>query len=327
MNVPIRTDIYSRLTGIRQAREDIYADGQNTNKEKKSLFSDLLDECFSDVSETKTQTNENTVIPLDSIEPLDRRELRHLAAILESILSTTMFSLLLDRPWYTSFPDPLQDIALSRATNTASSTDHIQTVNNEPQADGTVVNTIPEKNTASSEPSAPSEPQAGASADISASTEPKNADAASDIVPEPPPAPSQTSVQPEADVEPNLDEIIENASQTYNVESSFIRAVIKAESDFDTQAVSNKGAMGLMQLMPATAKDLGVTDPHDPAENIMGGTRYLKLLLKRYSGDKNMALAAYNWGMGNLERNPEKMPEETKTYIGRVNNYLKTFSV
>ena len=279
-----------------------------------------------DGNETKTQLIEKTVLPLDSIDPLDRRKLRHLAAILESILSTTMFSVLLDRPWRTSFSESLQNIAVSQATKTAPSDNDNTISDNEPNADTVVVNPVPEGKADLSEPPAPSEPQES-TADGAVLSERKSTIADQDKEPQPPPAPSQKSVQPETDAEPDLDDIIEKASQTYSVDSSFIRAVIKAESDFDTQAVSPKGAMGLMQLMPATAKDLGVTDPHDPVDNVMGGARYLKILLKRYSGDKNMALAAYNWGMGNLERHPEKMPQETKTYIGRVNNYLKTFSV
>jgi hypothetical protein len=323
VNVPIRTDIYSRLAGGRQARKEVCADGQNSIKEKKSVFNDLLDECFLDGNKTKTQLIEKTVLPLDSIDPLDRRKLRHLAAILESILSTTMFSVLLDRPWYSSFPESLENITFSPSTTTTPSDIDNTISDNEPNADIAVVKPIPEEKADLSEPSEPPK----STADVAVLPERKSTIAAKDVEPQPPPAPSQKSVQPEADAEPDLDEIIEKASQTYNVESSFIRAVIKAESDFNTQAVSPKGAMGLMQLMPATAKDLGVADPHDPVENVMGGTRYLQILLKRYSGDKNMALAAYNWGMGNLERHPEKMPQETKTYIGRVNNYLKTFSV
>ena len=79
--------------------------------------------------------------------------------------------------------------------------------------------------------------------------------------------------------------------------------------------------MGLMQLMPETAKDLGVKNPYDPVENVMAGTRYLKSLLDRYDGNISLTLAAYNWGMGNIERNPDKLPQETSVYITRVKRY------
>jgi soluble lytic murein transglycosylase-like protein len=77
--------------------------------------------------------------------------------------------------------------------------------------------------------------------------------------------------------------------------------------------------MGLMQLMPDTAKGLGVTNAYDPEQNVMAGTRFLKSLLDRYNGDVRMALAAYNWGMGNLERSTTgNLPEETRNYIARI---------
>ena len=120
-----------------------------------------------------------------------------------------------------------------------------------------------------------------------------------------------------------FDNIIERASRTYQVDPDLIRAVIKTESNFNPDAVSPKGARGLMQLMPATARDLGVKDPHDPEENIMAGTRYLKGLLERYDGNVDLALAAYNWGMGNVERNPDRMPRETLNYVARINRYYQ----
>lgn len=116
--------------------------------------------------------------------------------------------------------------------------------------------------------------------------------------------------------------IIRQASETYGVDPDLIRAVIRAESNFKNESISPKGAMGLMQIMPATAKDLGIGDAYDPRENIMGGTRYLKGLLDRYRGDVPTALAAYNWGMGNVERRPEKLPRETRIYIDRIQQFM-----
>ena len=122
---------------------------------------------------------------------------------------------------------------------------------------------------------------------------------------------------------PEINDIVEHASKIYEVDPELIKSVIRVESDFDASATSSKGAMGLMQLMPETAKDLGVKNCYNPVENIMAGTRYLKSLLNRYDGNVDLTLAAYNWGMGNVERNPDKLPKETQTYIVRVNGYFR----
>ncbi|MGD2149023.1 MAG: lytic transglycosylase domain-containing protein [Desulfobacterales bacterium] len=122
--------------------------------------------------------------------------------------------------------------------------------------------------------------------------------------------------------ETHIDNIIDHASKKYDVDPILIKAVIRAESNFDANSTSSKGAMGLMQLMPETAKELGVKNCYNAVENIMAGTCYLKKLLDRYDGNVSLALAAYNWGMGNVERHPEKLPQETQTYIARVNDFL-----
>ena len=115
-----------------------------------------------------------------------------------------------------------------------------------------------------------------------------------------------------------MDEIIKRYAQQNNIDENLVKGVIKAESGFNAMEKSNKGACGLMQLMPGTARELGVTDPMDPVENIMAGTRYLKKLLNRYGGSVPHALAAYNWGMGNLDSRRSRMPLETRNYVAKI---------
>lgn len=114
------------------------------------------------------------------------------------------------------------------------------------------------------------------------------------------------------------DAIIQRAAELHDVDESLIRAVIAEESRFNPSARSREGAMGLMQLMPRTATELGVRKPFNPEENIMGGTLYLARLLDRYDGNLKLALAAYNWGPGNLEQNPGRVPKVTQRYIANV---------
>lgn len=120
--------------------------------------------------------------------------------------------------------------------------------------------------------------------------------------------------------------LIRSASNRHNVDANLIRAVIKVESDFDSSARSNKGAMGLMQLMPETARLHNVADLYDPSANIEGGVRHLKLLLGRYQGDLELSLAAYNAGIKAVEKHGGIPPfAETRDYVRRVLNYYQTY--
>lgn len=125
----------------------------------------------------------------------------------------------------------------------------------------------------------------------------------------------------------SLETIIVRASRRYGVEVGLIKAVIKAESNFNAHAVSHAGAQGLMQLMPSTAKGLGVTDSFDAEQNVMAGTRFLKDMLNRYGGNVDSALAAYNWGPGNVDRHAESLPRETRDYLVKVKRYYRDYSV
>ncbi len=114
-------------------------------------------------------------------------------------------------------------------------------------------------------------------------------------------------------------QIIEAASQKYGVDSKLVEAVVKAESNFNPDAVSSAGAEGLMQLMPATASSLGVSDSLDPEQNVDGGVKLLRELLNRYDGDVSLTLAAYNAGPKAVSKYGGIPPyQETQTYVKRV---------
>ncbi len=122
----------------------------------------------------------------------------------------------------------------------------------------------------------------------------------------------------------DLDSIFAEASQKYGVSVDLLKAVAKAESNFDPDATSHCGAMGIMQLMPSTAESLGVTDAYDPYQNIMGGAKLLSQLDKLYDGNVKLMLAGYNAGPGNVEKYDGVPPfEETQNYVATVMRYLE----
>ncbi|WP_367569200.1 lytic transglycosylase domain-containing protein [Lacrimispora sp.] len=121
----------------------------------------------------------------------------------------------------------------------------------------------------------------------------------------------------------NLNEMFSEASRKYGVSEKLLKAVAKAESNFNPSATSKAGAAGVMQLMPSTARSLGVSDPYDARSNIMGGAKYLRENLDRYNGNVEFALAAYNAGPNNVQKYGGIPPfKETREYVAKIMNYM-----
>jgi soluble lytic murein transglycosylase-like protein len=121
------------------------------------------------------------------------------------------------------------------------------------------------------------------------------------------------------------DEFIREASIQYGVDKALIRSVMQTESAFDALAVSRAGALGLMQLMPAVAAEMGVEDPFDPRQNVMGGVKYLRRLLDRYRGNVRLALASYNAGASNVSQYGGVPPfPETQKYVKEVTRLVES---
>ncbi len=125
----------------------------------------------------------------------------------------------------------------------------------------------------------------------------------------------------------NIDDVIFKAAAAYGVDPALIAAIIQVESSFNPYARSPQGAMGLMQLMPSTARSLGVGAPFDPVQNVFGGTKYVRELLDLFRGNIHLALAAYNAGPGNVQKYGWVPPfRETRAYIPRVLHYYRRFT-
>jgi soluble lytic murein transglycosylase-like protein len=139
-----------------------------------------------------------------------------------------------------------------------------------------------------------------------------------------PDAPAFRSTRPMASqaLRTRFEPLVQQYAQEHGLRADLVRAVIQVESGFNPRARSPKGALGLMQLMPATARELGVQNAFDPAENIRGGATYLRQLLDRYDGNEELALAAYNAGSGAVDRHGGQIPpfRETRDYVRKVSS-------
>lgn len=137
----------------------------------------------------------------------------------------------------------------------------------------------------------------------------------------------RTKLQLASSVNPaEYDQIIATCAAKYGVSASLIKAVIHAESGYNPNAVSRKGASGLMQLMPGTARSLKVSNSLDPKDNVEGGVKYLRFLLDTFRGDVSLAVAAYNAGLNKVARYGGIPPyNETRTYVNRVLSYMQTY--
>jgi soluble lytic murein transglycosylase-like protein len=118
---------------------------------------------------------------------------------------------------------------------------------------------------------------------------------------------------------PEIDALVQQNAAAFGVDPALVKSVIANESAYNANATSNVGAQGLMQLMPDTAAELGVTDAYDPAQNVAGGTRYLRSLLDRFNGNTRLAVAAYNAGPAAVEKYADVPPyAETQKYVDNV---------
>jgi soluble lytic murein transglycosylase-like protein len=146
------------------------------------------------------------------------------------------------------------------------------------------------------------------------------------VPPKPLPSPDIPSIAPAPVPPAQIDALVQQNAEIWQVDPALIKSVIANESSFNANATSNVGAQGLMQLMPETAATLGVRDPYDPAQNVSGGTRYLRQMLDRFKGDTRLAVAAYNAGPGAVEKYGDVPPyAETQQYVQNVLGSLERY--